>query len=57
MRDTQRHRLREEQAISEEPNVRLNPRTLGSQPQLKADAPPLSYPGVPIIKILCCLPP
>ena len=25
----------------------LNPRTLGSQPGLKADAQPLSHPGVP----------
>ena len=52
MRDTerqrrQRHRQREKQAPHREPNVGLNPRTLGSRPDLKANAQPLSHPGVP----------
>ena len=36
-----------EQACCREPNAGLNPRTLGSGPELKADAQPLSHPGVP----------
>ena len=51
MRDTQkerqRHRQREKQALCREPDVGLNPRTPGSHPELKTDAQPLSYPGVP----------
>ena len=51
MRDTererQRHRQREMQAPHREPDVRLDPRTPGSQPELKADTQLLSYPGVP----------
>ena len=49
MRDTerQRHRGREKQAPCREPDVGLDPRTLGSQPEPKADAQPLSHPGVP----------
>ena len=47
MRDTQRerqrHRQREKQAPCREPNVGLDPRTLGSHPELKADAQPLSH--------------
>ena len=38
---------REKQAPCREPNVGLNPRTLGSCPEPKADAQPRSYPGVP----------
>ena len=30
-----------------EPNVRLDPGTLGSQPEPKADAQPLGHPGIP----------
>ena len=30
-----------------EPDVGLDPRTLGSYPEPKADAQPLSHPGVP----------
>ena len=37
----------EKQAPSGEPNVGLDPRTLGSQPELKADAQPLSHSDVP----------
>ena len=52
MRDTnrerQRHRQREKQAPCREPDVGLDPRTLGSYPGLKADAQPLlSHLGVP----------
>ena len=43
----QRHRQREKQASRREPDVGLDPRTLGSHPELKADAQPLSHPGVP----------
>ena len=32
---------------SREPNVGLSPRTPGSLPEPKADAQPLSHPGVP----------
>ena len=47
MRDTekQRQRQREKQAPSGEPNVGLDPRTLGSQPEPNTDASPLSHPG------------
>ena len=51
MRDThrerQRHRQREKQAPREEPNAGLDPGTLRSCPEPKADAQPLSHPGVP----------
>ena len=48
MRDTgQRHRQREKQAPCRNPDVGLHPRTLGSRPELKADAQPLSHPGAP----------
>ena len=49
MRDTererQRHRQREKQASYREPDAGLNPRTLGSQPDPKADIQPLSHTG------------
>ena len=52
MRDTQRerqrHRQREKQAPCGEPNMGLDPRTLGSRPEPKADAKPLSHPGAPV---------
>ena len=46
-RDTerQRHRQREKQAPCGEPDARLDPRTPGSRPGPKADAPPLSHLG------------
>ena len=51
MRDTerkrQRHRLRKKQALCREPDVGIDSRILGSHPQPKADAQPLSHPGVP----------
>ena len=51
MRDTQRerqrHRQREKQAPCTKPDVGLDPETLGSRPEPKADAQLLSHPGVP----------
>ena len=51
MRDTEKerqsHRQREKQAPCREPNIGLDPRTLGSQSEPKADAQPLSHPGTP----------
>ena len=35
------------QASCEEPNEELHHRTPGSCPELKADAQPLSHPGIP----------
>ena len=56
MKDThterQRHRQREKQAPCREPDVGLNPRTLGSRPELKADTQPLSHPSVPSLMVL-----
>ena len=50
MRDTererQRHRQREKQAPYRKPNVGLDPGTPGSHPEPKADAQPLSHPGI-----------
>ena len=51
-RDRERQRQREKQAPGREPNVRLDPGTPGSCPGSKADALPLSHPGIPINKIL-----
>ena len=45
--ERQRHRQREKQAPSGEPEVVLDPRAPGSQPEPKADAQPLSHPAVP----------
>ena len=50
--ERQRHRQREKQAPCREPNAGLDPRTPGSQPELKADAQSLSYPGAPRKKFL-----
>ena len=51
MRDTHTHTDAETQAEKQaphgEPDARLDPRTLGSRPEPKADAPALSHPGVP----------
>ena len=47
MRERQRHRQREKQAPCREPDVGLDPMTLESCPEPKADAQPLSHPGVP----------
>ena len=42
----------ERQAPCREPDVGLHPRTPGSRPGPKAGAKPLSYSGIPRIKIL-----
>ena len=47
MRDTGRDRQREKQAPCREPDVGLHPGTPGSHSEPKADAQPLSHPGVP----------
>ena len=53
MRDTEReghrHRQREKQAPSREPDVGLHPGTLGSHPSPKAGAQLLSHPDVPSV--------
>ena len=46
-RERQRHRQREKQAACREPDVGLDPGTPGSRPGPKADAQPLSHPGIP----------
>ena len=46
-RKRQRHREEEEQVPCREPDAELDPRTPGSCPEPKADAQPLSHPGVP----------
>ena len=45
-RERQRHRQREKQDPCREPDVGLDPRSPGSHPELKADAQPLSHPGI-----------
>ena len=49
MRDTERARdIAEEEAGSlQGADVGLNPRTLGSRPEPKADTQPLSHPDIP----------
>ena len=51
-RERQRHRQREKQAPYRKPDVGLDPRTLGLYPEPKADAQPLSQPGLPILPYL-----
>ena len=46
-KEKQRHRQREKQVPCSEPEVGLDPGTTGSCPELKADAQPPGYPGVP----------
>ena len=46
-RKKQRPRQREKQTPHGEPNVGLDPGTRGSPSEPKADAQPLSHPGVP----------
>ncbi|XP_077705397.1 disintegrin and metalloproteinase domain-containing protein 18-like isoform X8 [Canis aureus] len=48
MTERQRHRQRKKQSPCREPAVGLNPRTQGSCPEPKAEAQPLSHPGIPI---------
>ena len=45
-RERQRHRQREGQALYGLPDVGLDPRIPGLQPEPKANAQPLSHPGV-----------
>ena len=47
MRDTERQRQREKQALCREADAELDPRTLGSGTEPKADTQPLSHPGAP----------
>ena len=44
-RERQTYRQQEKQAARKEPDVGLDPGTLGSCPEPKADAQPLSHPG------------
>ena len=46
-RGRHRQRQREKQAPYREPDVGLDPRSPGSCPEPKAEAQPLSHPGVP----------
>ena len=46
----QRHREREKQAPCGEPDLALNPQTLGSLPEPKADTQPRNHPGIPTTK-------
>ena len=48
-RERQRHRQREKRGPHKEPNVGLDPGTPGSCPEPKADAQPLSHPGIPLL--------
>ena len=47
-RHTERERQRQKQAPCKEPNAGLDLRILGSRLEPKADAQPLSHPGVPV---------
>ena len=54
----ERHTQREAETQAEgeaapcgEPDAGLDPRILGSQPELKADTQPLSHPGAPFVAI------
>ena len=57
MRDREKSRDtgRKKQAPCREPDAGLNPGTLGSCPGPKADAQPLSHPGVPAVMFLLAL--
>ena len=46
-RERQRHRQRDKEAPTGNPIWDSIPGLLGSRPELKADAQPLSHPGVP----------
>ena len=49
-RERERDMQREKQAPYRDPDAELDPRTLGSHPEPKADVQPLSHPGVPNAK-------
>ena len=55
-RERQRHRQRERQAPHRQPDVGLDPASPGSRPGPKADAQPLSHPGVPVPCLLLLTP-
>ena len=46
-RERQRHRQRRKKAPRGDPVAGLDPRTPGSRSEPKADAQPLSHPGIP----------
>ena len=46
-RERKRHRGRSRLPVASLMWVRLNPKTLGLLPEPKADAQPLSHPGIP----------
>ena len=48
--EKQRLMQREKQAPCRESNVGLNPGTVGSHPEPKADTQLLSHPGIPTLK-------
>ena len=48
----QREGQREKQVPCREPKAGLDPRTPRSQPEPKADAQPLSHPGVPHFSVI-----
>ena len=50
--ETHRKRQRQKQAPHKEPDVGLDPRTRGSCPEPKADAQPLSHPGIPAYHLI-----
>ena len=54
MKDTerQRHRQREKQAPHREPDAGLDPGTLGSRPEPKADTQLLNHPGIPSSRLV-----
>ena len=54
-RERGRDKQREKQAPYRDPDVGLDPGTLGSCLELKADAQPLSHPGVPNLGIFLAL--
>ena len=51
-REAETQEEREKQAPCQEPNVGLDPRTLGSHPGPKAGAKLLSHPGIPALSFL-----
>ena len=51
-RERQGHRQREKQAPCGEPDVELDPRVSKVMPWAKADAQPLSHPGLPRSSVL-----
>ena len=54
-RKRQRNRQREKQDPRREPDAELDPGTTRSCPEPKADAQPLSHPGVPAVMFLLAL--